>query len=74
MAYAYMHIEDREEDGSVTWYEPGEEVPQSVNGFEDLVEQGAIGDEPYEPVAPEPPQFVEIDGVRYERKTDDAGE
>jgi hypothetical protein len=69
MAYAHMHIEDREADGTVTWYAPGEEVPESVNGYDDLVEQGAIKDEPYDPDAQPKalPEYVEIDGVRYER-------
>jgi hypothetical protein len=70
MAYAHVNIEDRYEDGSIVRYAPGDEVPESVTGYDELVEYGAIKDEEYNPddYKPAPPQFVEIEGVRYARQ------
>lgn len=70
MAYAHVNIEDRDDEGNIVKYRPGDEVPETLNGYDELVEYGAIKDEEYDPadyVAP-PPQYVEIDGVRYKRE------
>jgi hypothetical protein len=70
MAYAHVNIEDRDDDGNVIRYAPGDEAPETIKGYDELVEYGAIKDEEYNPddYAPAPPQYVEIDGVRYERQ------
>lgn len=72
MAYAHVHIEDRLDDDSVVWYNPGDEVPETVSGYDELYERGVIRDEPYDPESQPKalPDYVEIDGVRYERQTD----
>jgi hypothetical protein len=82
MAYAHATIEDPA-DGKK--YMPGDTVPKKLQGFDELVEQGAISDEEYvpEPSAIAEPNLtnvveidentVEIDGVIY-KKTSDSSE
>lgn len=74
MAYAHARIEVRNEDDSVTIYDRGDEVPEDIDGYDEMVEAGSISDEEYDPAADvsPPPDYVEIDGVRYEKVTDDA--
>lgn len=48
-------------------YQQGDEVPEELPGFDELVEGGAVSTEPYDPAADvlPPPATVEIEGVRY---------
>ena len=66
MAYAHARIEDPETPGK--YWEPGDEVSDA--DLERLgldPEFGAVKDEEYNPddYKSEPPQFIEIEGVRY---------
>jgi hypothetical protein len=77
MAYAHALIEVRLDDESVVKYDRGEEVPEDIPGYDELVEGGSISEEPYDPEQDKsaPPQYVEIDGVRYTRQENtDEGE
>lgn len=74
MAYAHALIEYTDDDGAVVRYNRGDSVPKSTPGFDELVEEGAIKNEKYDPDA-EPkltPEFVEVDGVRYVKANDGA--
>jgi hypothetical protein len=67
--FAHARIEDPDNPGA-TW-ERGDEVSDADAerlGLSD--EYGALSEEPYDPESDknEPPQYIEIDGVRYERK------
>ena len=72
MPYAHALIENPE-DG--TKYRRGDEVPAKfVKANPDLVEGGAISDDPYDPqvdVSP-PPAEVQIEGARYIKVEDSA--
>lgn len=78
MAYAHAVIEypvdpDDLSKGTVR-HNLGDEVPEDVPGYDELVEFGSISDEEYDP-SNEPvlhPQFIEIDGVRYIKTGDSA--
>ena len=67
MAYAHCLINDPR-DGQR--YEAGAVVPDDLPGFDELAEAGSIRDEEYDPAVEKqaPPQFVEIEGVRYARQ------
>jgi len=64
----YAHALIELADGSRV--ERGEVVPDNVDGLDELKDAGSVREDEYDPASdvPPPPQFVEIDGVRYERK------
>ena len=68
--YAHARIEH---PTSGEFYERGDVVPDDLPGLDEIVEAGSAREEPYDPDAEtqEPPQFVEIDGVRYARQESD---
>lgn len=69
--YAHAAIESGD-----TKYQRGDAVPEDIDGFAELVEAGSVSEQPYDP-ASEPtqtPDFVEIDGVRYEKVASDAAQ
>lgn len=76
MAYAHALIEvavDPEDSSKgYTRYARGDEVPTDLPGYDALVDGGAISDDPYDPAQDkvDPPQTVEIDGVKYVQVTD----
>lgn len=78
MSYAQVHLEDRDADDNVYRYAPGDEVPETINGYDELVENGSIVEEfdpNHEALQPAgPPDHVEIDGVRYERTAQEAAD
>lgn len=71
MAYAHAVIEL--EDRTI---QRGAEVSEAdfadADRYEELVDGGSISDQPYDPEVDEvdPPDVVEIDGVRYVKSTD----
>lgn len=74
MAYAHALIEYTDDDGNVVRIARGDSVSSDTPGYEELVDNGAVRDESYDPSA-EPkltPEYVEIDGVRYVKTTDGA--
>lgn len=74
MAYAHALIEYTDDEGRVYRLNRGDEVPSDVPGYDELVDGGAVRDEPYDPDA-EPvltPDYVEIEGVRYVKISDGA--
>jgi hypothetical protein len=71
----YAHALIELPDG--TKYDRGDEVPEDAFSAEDLEylrDGGSLSDEPYDPAADivPPPEYVEIDGVRYKKESDDA--
>lgn len=71
MAYAQVFIEDRPEPGGdVVRYRPGDEVPDTISGYDELVEHGSVVeefDEDADVLTAAPPDEVVIDGVVYKR-------
>lgn len=67
VAHAVIEVEDRK-------YQRGDDVPEDLPGYDELVEGGAVSDEPYDPAQDEagPPEELEIDGVVYRRVSDGA--
>jgi len=53
-------------------YQQGDEVPEDLPGFDELVEGGAISAEEYDPAADvlSAPDYVEVEGVRYVKVED----
>ncbi len=74
MAIAHAVIEYTEEDGSVVRINRGDEVSDSVPGYDELAESGAVSDQPYDAAVEKPPapEQVEIDGVVYVKASDGA--
>jgi hypothetical protein len=74
--YAHARIELRAEDGSLSFIERGDEVPDDLEiaGREELVEAGTLSDAEYDPAADvsPPPAQVVVDGVVYSKEDDDA--
>lgn len=67
--YAHARIEDPEQPGK--FYERGDKVPEKLaEGLE------SVSEEKYDPETDknEPPQFIEIDGFRYERAATTEGD
>lgn len=63
--YAHARIEDPEQPGK--FYERGDEVPKKLaEGLE------SVSEEKYDPATDEnePPEVIEIDGVRYTKESD----
>lgn len=58
------------EDGSRI--QRGDTVPDELPGLEDLLESGAVSEDEYDAEADVagPPEYVEIDGVRYVKTSD----
>jgi hypothetical protein len=67
--FAHARIEDPEDPTQV--WERGDEITEAdVERLGLDAEYGAFSEEEYDPEADknEPPQYIEIEGVRYERK------
>lgn len=74
MANAHAVIEYQDEDGGTVRINRGSTVPDSVPGYDELVEAGSVSDEEYDPAVEKPaaPEQIEIDGVVYVKANDGA--
>jgi hypothetical protein len=74
MANAHAVIEFQDEDGGTVRINRGDEVSDSVPGYDALVEAGSVSDEPYDPSIekPELPEEIVVDGVVYVKASDGA--
>lgn len=68
MLYAHAVIELP--DGSKI--QRGAQVPEDLEGLDELVEAGSVSEDSYDPAADkvDPPDVVEIEGFRYIKATD----